>query len=1031
MKRNDRNALTERFGDRVSFEKTERLLYSHDTASLPGMVKLLIKNVPDGIVQPIDTDEVVFLVNFARERGIPLTPRGAATSGWGGVLPSRAGIVVELTRMRRVMEIDQAKGLARVEAGVIWKNLDYELGKVGLACRILPSSAPSATVGGWVAEGGGGIGSYEYGEVGDTVESVTLVSPDGEVRTVDGDDLDLVVKAEGITGIITEVTVKTQKAEEMVPVVASFDSLADTLGALQEANQKALGLWHVSFAMPNFVARSEEAEEAAAIVQAEWSHAAHSDPRQDSGNGKARCRALFVYPVSRQDATEQPLREIIAANDGDLEDEAEARKEWDGRFYPIRMKRLGPSLVSSESVVAVPFQRLERIVGEIEERFPDIALEGNMLNHGEVSLLGHILADERSPSYTFEFPKSLEIIQMARRHGGRPYSTGLYFTQYARQNLGDERAEKLAQYKAQIDPDGILNPGKVIPQNKNPFLLKTAMALAGFGGPFIALGRKMFSHKPKLAGKIPPQIAYEAYACAQCGYCLDVCDQYWGHRWESESSRGRWYFLREYLSGNAQFNQKMLDSFLLCTTCKRCNDVCQVQIPIQEMWDRMRGLVIHEKGYHTFPGFEMMASSARRESNIWAGAREKRDAWVPDDVKPLEKGKVAYWAGCTASYVEHDIAQNAAHILKEGGIEFAYLGKDEACCGIPFLAAGKWDLFQRICEHNVRELNKRGIEEVVISCPGCWVTLNHYYRDWAKKLGLKYDIKVTHITEVASNLVKNDKLQFKEAPSFSGKLTYHDPCHIGRHGGIYEEPREVLKAIPGVELVEMEHNKEDGLCCGSVLSRVGRPPAADAIGGLRMKEAADAGADVCLTTCPCCEVQLRVGARASKSKVRVMDWSDVVAEALGYEQSDPTHSVLDAWDVFGTAIDLMTVEGMDDMMTRMMPEVMDAMPSYMKRMMGMMKAMPGPVREPMFTMMEKMVPFLMPKLLPSMLPALMPRAIELMKEAIPNMPPVMEQMLPDMMPEVMATIMPPMMPGLAPRLAPKMTAYLRNGSSQR
>jgi len=399
------------------------------------------------------------------------------------------------------------------------------------------------------------------------------------------------------------------------------------------------------------------------------------------------------------------------------------------------------------------------------------------------------------------------------------------------------------------------------------------------------------------------------------------------------------------------------------------------------MWDRMRGLVIHEKGYHTFPGFEMMASSFVRQSNIWAGARAERDKWVPDDVEPLKKGKVAYWAGCTASFVEWDIAQNAVHILKEGGIDFTYLGQDEACCGIPFYAAGKWDLFAKAVEHNINELNKRGVEEIVISCPGCWVTLNHYYREWSKKLGLKYNVKIKHIAEVTAELVKEGRLKFKQTPKDAGRLTYHDPCHIGRHGGIYEAPRDVLKAIPGVELVEMEHNRENGLCCGSVLSRVGRPPAADAIGAFRMAEAEKVNADIVLTSCPCCEVQLRVGARFKKSPVRVLDFSDIVAEALGYEVSDPTHTVLDAWDVFGTAIDIMTVDGMADMMSKMMPEIMEAMPGVMKRMMGVMTAMPALLRQPMLSMMEKMIPVLMPRLLPSMLPALMPRSLELMKEA--------------------------------------------------
>jgi len=103
----------------------------------------------------------------------------------------------------------------------------------------------------------------------------------------------------------------------------------------------------------------------------------------------------------------------------------------------------------------------------------------------------------------------------------------------------------------------------------------------------------------------------------------------------------------------------------------------------------MRGLVIQEKGYHTFPGFEFMASSFRREDNIWAGNRSERDLWLPSGRKVQPKGKIAYWAGCTASYWNMNIAQNAVHILKEGGIDFTYLGNDEACWGIPMYSAGK------------------------------------------------------------------------------------------------------------------------------------------------------------------------------------------------------------------------------------------------------------------------------------------------------------------------------------------------------
>jgi Fe-S oxidoreductase/FAD/FMN-containing dehydrogenase len=1030
MDKQYQKALEANFGDRVSFEKTERLVYSHDTASLPKMVKQTLKTVPDAVVQPLSASDVIFITKFSREHKIPLTPRGAASSGWGGAIPTRGGIVVDFSRMRKILDIDKSKGTIRAEAGAIWKNLEIALNKQGLALRLYPSSALSATVGGWVAEGGGGIGSYEYGKISQNIESITMVTPQGEIRTLQGEDMDLVTDAEGITGMIVEVTIKTRPADRDIPLVASFPGTKQVLQAFYQSNQTQLPLWHVSFANGGFTNKQKQAEIAAAKIKPQW-----GEPSVQSNEiiepEAVGCRALFVYPQSREVTLKPALLKIIADNGGKLADEAVTAKEWADRFYPVRLKRLGPSLISSEAIVAVPVLNLGQSIDEIERKFPEIALEVTLISHDQASILGHLLGDERSPAYIFEFPRSLEIIDIACQFGGCPYSVGLYFTSSARRNLGGGKVTRILDYKEKTDPDWLLNPGKILPENRNPGLMNFTMKAGQLAQPIMGIGRTLFSHKPKLAKKIPPQIAYEAYSCAQCGYCVDVCDQYYGRQWETETARGRWYFLREYLDGKAEFNQKMLDSFLLCTTCQRCNDVCQVKIPIQQMWDQMRGLVIQEKGYHTFPGFEFMASSFRREGNIWAGNQVERDNWLPADVKVQPKGKIAYWAGCTASYVEHDIAQNAVHILKEGGIDFTYLGKDEACCGIPFYAAGKWDLFAKAVEHNINELNKRGVEEVVISCPGCWVTLNHYYREWAQKLNLKYDVKIKHITEVTAELIKDGKLKFKQIPKDAGRITYHDPCHIGRHGGIYNEPRDVIKAIPGIDFVEMEHNRENGLCCGSVLSRVGRPPAADAIGVLRMKEAEDVKADIVLTTCPCCEVQLRVGARAGKSPVRVLDFTDLVVEALGYEVKDPTYTVLDAWDVFGTVIDMMTVKGMAEMMGQMMPEIMDAMPGAMKGMMAMIVGMPAGMRRPMLKMMEKMIPVLMPRLLPGMLPKLMPKAQELMLKAIPKMPPPMKNMLPGALPEVMAKIMPPMLPGVAVLVAPQMTAYLENEAIKR
>lgn len=222
------------------------------------------------MVQPVSTDEVLFIVHFAAEKNIPLTPRGGATSGWGGAIPARGGIVVDFSKMRKILEIDAEKNTAKVEAGVIWNNLENELNKRGLSLRIYPSSSPSATVAGWVAEGGGGIGSYEYGRINNNIESVKMVTADGKVRTIEGEELEMVADAEGITGLITEVVVKTRPKDGDIPTVASFPDMKRLFKALHEVEQNSLKVWHISVSNATSLEKREEAKRDAQKVKEKW-----------------------------------------------------------------------------------------------------------------------------------------------------------------------------------------------------------------------------------------------------------------------------------------------------------------------------------------------------------------------------------------------------------------------------------------------------------------------------------------------------------------------------------------------------------------------------------------------------------------------------------------------------------------------------------------------------------------------------------------------------------------------------------------
>ncbi|MFZ1981420.1 MAG: FAD-binding oxidoreductase, partial [Smithella sp.] len=243
--------LEKRFGNRVNFNEMERVLYSHDIAAIPSLISPLIgKTVPDAVVQPQNEEELVDLVNWARQNNIALTPRAKASSGYGGVLPVKQGVVVDFFRMSHILSIDNQNQTVTCQAGVVWEKVDAALAKEGFTVNLYPSSYPGSTVGGWLAQGGAGFGSYQYGWFRENVVSARVVLPDGSVRVFSGPDLDLIADAEGTTGFIIDLTMKVQ-LDEKLEVIAIGCPEADALQRIVEDIINAdLPLWSLVFINP-------------------------------------------------------------------------------------------------------------------------------------------------------------------------------------------------------------------------------------------------------------------------------------------------------------------------------------------------------------------------------------------------------------------------------------------------------------------------------------------------------------------------------------------------------------------------------------------------------------------------------------------------------------------------------------------------------------------------------------------------------------------------------------------------------------
>ncbi|MEO0249658.1 MAG: FAD-binding and (Fe-S)-binding domain-containing protein, partial [candidate division WOR-3 bacterium] len=548
------------------------------------------------------------LVRWANTQRIPLVPRGKSTSGYGGVLPVKGGIVLDLVRLQGVISVDG--DIAVVEPGISWKKLDEALANRGLTLRLYPSSYPSSTVGGWLAQGGAGFGSWSFGWFSENVVSARVVLPDGSVREFSGAELSLISDAEGITGIITRVSLRVMPKKELRITALAFDAPVDAAAFISSVGTD--GIWSLTLINP----------EMARLRNIAPLKTHHGHPVEERVILPEKYIVILAHEKNEAD-----FFDSAKAHRGQFLSPEIAEHEWEERFHIMKIKRLGPSFIPAE--VVVPIDGLSNTLSEIERRVPALAIEGMGVSGKEMVILGFITHDERRFWFNTAYINALTVVGIAEKNRGRPYSTGIYFTHWAKDVIGKERLGELSAFKAKHDPSGIMNPGKVL-ASKLSWFMGLAKTFEPLARPFAGIGRpspaERIGFRPK--GGIPSDVAWYAYSCSQCGFCVDTCDQFYGRMWESQSPRGKWFFLRQLLEGKEKMDQEAVNTFMVCTTCEYCNVMCSEALPIEPSWLKLRGLAIEGKRMMTIPPFEIMAASLERNLNIWAHLREKRDEWV-------------------------------------------------------------------------------------------------------------------------------------------------------------------------------------------------------------------------------------------------------------------------------------------------------------------------------------------------------------------------------------------------------------------
>ncbi len=446
ISRSDLEQLAARLGrENLLTSEADRLVYSTDIGSPPNIVDLLVKRRADAVARCHTIEDVETTIQFCVSRRIPMTPRAAATTGIGGAVPKRKGIVIDMTPMNKRIEIDEARMEVMVDAGVVIADLQKRLNDVGLELPTYPTSALAATIGGFVAMDGHGIHSTRGGNIGKSVVELEGVGPDGNrFRIRDIEQIQFYAGLGGSTGVITGIRIKVLEATADKPVLLTVKNYRSLQAIVAEAKSR-WPLKHITFRNEDFYALRSEAIGA----------------KKNPFNGKHA--VTLVFAEKDYNGAKLDVERMAARHGAEIADEKVAADEWAQRFYPIRAKKLGPSLVAGETFVPVSnIQEYLRRLGN-KVATSELSVEGHVTDDGRVYFFIFTPDDERRPTYPLAWGTSAHILSQAKALGGRAYHCGTWLQWEAKSVFGAVRYKKLKLYKKSTDYRNLMNPGMVFP----------------------------------------------------------------------------------------------------------------------------------------------------------------------------------------------------------------------------------------------------------------------------------------------------------------------------------------------------------------------------------------------------------------------------------------------------------------------------------------------------------------------------------------------------------------------------------------
>jgi Fe-S oxidoreductase len=359
--------------------------------------------------------------------------------------------------------------------------------------------------------------------------------------------------------------------------------------------------------------------------------------------------------------------------------------------------------------------------------------------------------------------------------------------------------------------------------------------------------------------------------CFQCGLCDTVCP------WNRVRDFSMRRIVREATFGLTEIES---EDIWRCTTCGRCPQRCPRDVRQIESGVALRRIATE---YGVLPAsvkpVRTAGASLVAEGNPLSQERGKRSDWAEGlSVKPFTEGmEILYFPGCYLSYDPRlrKVARATASILSRAGVDYGILGTRESCCGESIRKTGDEALFKRLARENIKAFVENGVKRILVSSPHCYHTFKNEYPEFM------VHFEIIHLSQFLRQLIREGRLRFTK--EFRRKVTYHDPCYLGRHNGLFDEPREVLASVPGLELAEMPDCRRDSLCCGGGGGRIWMEThKGERFSDLRLEQATGVGAELLATACPYC-ITMFEDSRVTMDladRIQVRDITEIIQEVM-------------------------------------------------------------------------------------------------------------------------------------------------------